>query len=85
MTQVTLLSNAAAISEMLQEVELNEGKTKHAILAVGQAGNDMLRKADELKEITALVMDDNDKVVDIKISINVGDIIFTHLWFLLIL
>ncbi|KAK3135674.1 hypothetical protein QOZ80_5BG0422040 [Eleusine coracana subsp. coracana] len=60
--KVTLLSNAAAISEMLQEVELNEEKTKHAISAMNEAGNDILRKVDELKEMTTLVMEDNNKM-----------------------
>ncbi|KAK3138855.1 hypothetical protein QOZ80_5AG0374300 [Eleusine coracana subsp. coracana] len=60
--KVTLLSNAAAISEMLREVELNEEKTKHAISAMNEAGNDILRKVDELKEMTTLVVEDNNKM-----------------------
>jgi len=62
MTQNALMSNVAAISEMLQEVELNEEETKHAILEANQAGNDILVKVEELKEMTTLLMEDNNKV-----------------------
>jgi len=66
MTQNALMSNVAAISEMLQEVELNEEKTKRAISEANQAGNDILVKVEELKEMTAHAMEDNSKVVYIK-------------------
>ena len=62
MTQNALMSNVAAISEMLQEVELNEEKTKRAISEANQAGNDILVKVEELKEMTTLLMEDNNKV-----------------------
>jgi len=47
---------------MLQEVELNEEKTKRAISEANQAGNDILVKVEELKEMTAHAMEDNSKV-----------------------
>ncbi|RLM52872.1 hypothetical protein C2845_PMPSC011948 [Panicum miliaceum] len=57
-----VMSNVAAISEMLQEVELNEEKTKRAISEANQAGNDILVKVEELKEMTTQAMEDNNKV-----------------------
>ncbi|CAN6351119.1 unnamed protein product [Urochloa humidicola] len=57
-----LMSNVAAISEMLQEVELNEENTKHAISEASQAGYDILVKVEELKEMTNLVVEDNNKM-----------------------
>ncbi|CAL4908037.1 unnamed protein product [Urochloa decumbens] len=57
-----LMSNVAAISEMLQEVELNEKNTKHAISEASQAGYDILLKVEELKEMTNLAVEDNNKV-----------------------
>ncbi|CAN6346968.1 unnamed protein product [Urochloa humidicola] len=47
---------------MLQEVELNEENTKHAISEASQAGNDILVKVEELKELTTLAVEDNNKV-----------------------
>ncbi|TVU19275.1 hypothetical protein EJB05_35414 [Eragrostis curvula] len=60
--KVALLSNAAAVSEMLQEVELNEEKTKHVVASVSQAGDDILQKVVELKVLTDVVVNDNSKV-----------------------
>jgi hypothetical protein len=57
------MSNVAAISEMLQEVELNEKNTKHAISEASQVGNDILVKVEELKEMTTLAVENNNKVV----------------------
>ncbi|RCV17846.1 hypothetical protein SETIT_3G252600v2 [Setaria italica] len=57
-----LMSNVAAISEMLQEVELNEKNTKRAISEASLAGNDILVKVEELKEMTTLAVENNNKV-----------------------
>ncbi|KAI5018478.1 hypothetical protein ZWY2020_043366 [Hordeum vulgare] len=58
----TLLSNVAAMSEMLEEVELSEAETKHVVSEASQAGNDILVKAAKLKEMSALAAEENNKV-----------------------
>ncbi|KAM0916174.1 hypothetical protein ACQ4PT_010277 [Festuca glaucescens] len=57
-----LLSNVAAISEMLEEVELSEAETTHVVSEVSQAGNDILEEAAKLKEMSASVVEENNKV-----------------------
>jgi hypothetical protein len=63
MAQNALMSNVVAISEMLQEVEINEENTKRAISEASQAGNDILVKVEELKEMTTLAVEENNKVL----------------------
>lgn len=63
MAQNALMSNVLAISEMLQEVELNEENTKRSISEASQAGNDILVKVEELKEKTTLAVEENNKVL----------------------
>ena len=63
MAQNALMSNVVAISEMLQEVEINEENTKRAISEASQAGNDILVKVEELKEMTTLAVGENNKVL----------------------
>ena len=63
MLQNTLLSNVAAISEMLEEVELNEAETNHVVSEASQAGNDTLVKAAKLKEMSTLVVEENKEVL----------------------
>jgi hypothetical protein len=75
MTQNALMSNVAAISEMLQEVELNEEKTKRAISEANQAGNDILAKVEELKEMTTHAMEDNNTVVYMILFMSTENII----------
>ncbi|EMS55502.1 hypothetical protein CFC21_002573 [Triticum aestivum] len=58
----TLLSNVAAISEMLEEVEVSEAETKHVVSEASQAGNDILVKAAKLKEMSTLAAEENNKV-----------------------
>lgn len=65
MVQNALMSNVVAISEMLQEVELNEENTKRAISEASQAGNDILVKVEELKEMTTLAVEENNKVLHV--------------------
>uniref|UniRef100_A0ACD5TH56 Uncharacterized protein n=1 Tax=Avena sativa TaxID=4498 RepID=A0ACD5TH56_AVESA len=57
-----LLSNVAAISEMLEEVELREVETKHVVSEASQAGNDILVEAAKLKEMSMLAVEENNKV-----------------------
>uniref|UniRef100_A0ACD5TAP0 Uncharacterized protein n=1 Tax=Avena sativa TaxID=4498 RepID=A0ACD5TAP0_AVESA len=57
-----LLSNVAAISEMLEEVELREVETKHVVSEASQAGNDILVEAAKLKEMSMLAEEENNKV-----------------------
>ncbi|XP_020149278.1 uncharacterized protein [Aegilops tauschii subsp. strangulata] len=58
----TLLSNMAAISEMLEEVEVSEAETKHVVSEASQAGNDILVKAAKLKEMSTLAAEEHNKV-----------------------
>lgn len=60
--KITLLSNVEAISEMLEEVELNEAKTKLVVSEASQAGNDILVNVEKLKEMSALAVEENNKV-----------------------
>jgi hypothetical protein len=62
MLQNTLLSNVAAISEMLEQVELREAETKIAVSKASQAGNDILVEAAKQKEMSTLAMEENNKV-----------------------
>ncbi|XP_047043726.1 uncharacterized protein LOC124647921 [Lolium rigidum] len=57
-----LLSNVAAISEMLEEVELSEAETKNVVTEASQAGNDILVEAAKLKEMSTSVVEENNKV-----------------------
>jgi hypothetical protein len=62
MLQNTLLSNVAAISEMLEQVELREAETKIVVSEASQAGNDILVEAAKMKEMSTLAMEANNKV-----------------------
>jgi len=72
------MSNVVAISEMLQEVELNEESTKRAISEASQAGNDILVKVEELKEMTTLAVEENNKVLQEIVLLECSNICF--LW-----
>jgi hypothetical protein len=63
MLQNALLSNVAAISEMLEEVELSEAETKNVVTEASQAGNDILVEAAKLKEMSTSVVEENNKVL----------------------
>ncbi|CAM0955653.1 unnamed protein product [Alopecurus aequalis] len=58
----TLLSNVAAISEMIEEVELSEAETKYVVSEASQAGYDIIVKAEKLKEMSTLAVEENNKV-----------------------
>lgn len=58
----TLLSNVAAISEMLEEVELSEAETKHIVSEASQAGSDILVKVAKLKALSTLAAEENNEV-----------------------
>lgn len=78
MAQNALMSNVVAISEMLQEVELNEETTKCVISEASQAGNDILVKVEELKEMTTLAVEENNKVLHAIVFYECSNICF--LW-----
>lgn len=67
--QVTLMSNVTAINQMLEDIKLKEEKTKQAVLEATQAGNDIFVKVEELKEMTMLSTEENDKVVHITLGV----------------
>lgn len=67
--QVTLMSNVTAINQMLEDIKLKEEKTKQAVLEATQAGNDIFVKVAELKEMTMLSTEENDKVVHITLGV----------------
>lgn len=69
MMQVTLMSNVTAINQMLEDIKLKEEKTKQAVLEATQAGNDIFVKVAELKEMTMLSTEENDKVVHITLGV----------------
>lgn len=69
MMQVTLMSNVTAINQMLEDIKLKEEKTKQAVLEATQAGNDIFVKVEELKEMTMLSTEENDKVVHITLGV----------------
>lgn len=67
--QVTLMSNVTAINQMLEDIKLKEEKTKQAVLEATQAGNDIFVKVEELKEMTMLSTEENNKVVHITLGV----------------
>lgn len=69
MMQVTLMSNVTAINQMLEDIKLKEEKTKQAVLEATQAGNDIFVKVEELKEMTMLSTEENNKVVHITLGV----------------
>lgn len=54
---------------MLEDIKLKEEKTKQAVLEATQAGNDIFVKVEELKEMTMLSTEENDKVVHITLGV----------------
>lgn len=63
------MSNVTAINQMLEDIKLKEEKTKQAVLEATQAGNDIFVKVAELKEMTMLSTEENDKVVHITLGV----------------
>lgn len=63
------MSNVTAINQMLEDIKLKEEKTKQAVLEATQAGNDIFVKVEELKEMTMLSTEENDKVVHITLGV----------------
>ncbi|KAL5230914.1 hypothetical protein ABZP36_029690 [Zizania latifolia] len=59
----SLMIEMSNISQKLQEVELKEAKAKQVVSEASQAGNDILVKAEELREMTMLAVEENNKVV----------------------
>ncbi|KAG8043151.1 hypothetical protein GUJ93_ZPchr0585g33753 [Zizania palustris] len=58
----SLMIEMANINQKLQEVELKEAKAKQLVSEASQAGNDILGKVEELRDMTMLAVEENNKV-----------------------